>query len=274
MKKIALYLVIAFTSIQLSAQAEPILKSKKGNYILPQTGDWGIGVNADPFLVYLGNMFFIDNINQAPVFEPNNLDQSITVKYFKDEKHAYRFGLMLQNRYQGVKIDVEDLNPNAAPNAKVNNFIRTSHINVMLSAGLERRRGASRLQGIYGAQANIGYGSGDRMWYKYGNDMEYYSAAVGPTRNIRQPQSAPKINIGLSGFVGIEYFFAPKISIGGTFFVTTQYTQELAYTFEVENWDDVEKKSVFETTKIDNRISSFQFFTNNMGGNLQFMFYF
>jgi hypothetical protein len=274
MKKTILIAAI-FTAVQcLQGQAEPILKSRKGHYILPQTNDLGLGINADPMLRYMGNMFNQNATNTPPVFEPGNLDQSITFKKFIDEKNAWRAGLLLQNNYTGTKFDVRNLNPDAAANAVVNDFVRTSIVNIMLSGGREYRRGSSRLQGIIGYKGMLGYSTGNRLWRTYGNRMVHYKDIIDTFRVIKQPQSAPSFTFGASGFVGVEYFFAPKMSIGGTFFLSAMYSIDLPYSTETEIWDNNNQKSVIRIQDINNRQTNFNVSTHNAGGNLQLMFYF
>ena len=70
-----------------SAQAQ--LTSKKGEAYLPAAGDWSIGVDATPFLTYMGG-FFSDSGAMSPSQNFLNANQTIIGKYYKTDKMAYR----------------------------------------------------------------------------------------------------------------------------------------------------------------------------------------
>ena len=64
MKKTALALALAFGISGAFAQD---LTSKKGEPYLPEAGDWSIGIDANPLLNYMGNLFSGNtSINNAP----------------------------------------------------------------------------------------------------------------------------------------------------------------------------------------------------------------
>jgi len=71
------------------------LTSKKGEPILPEEGDWGLGIDATPFLNYFGNFFGKTANNNAPTFDFLTGNQTIVVKYFKDATTAYRGAIRL-----------------------------------------------------------------------------------------------------------------------------------------------------------------------------------
>ena len=96
MKKQLLAFILAFAFGGLSAQ----LTSKKGEPILPEQGDWSIGVDATPFLDYVGN-FLSSGGNSAPTQQFLNAQQTIIGKYFVTESKSYRavlrIGISSQN---------------------------------------------------------------------------------------------------------------------------------------------------------------------------------
>src|SRR6202008_3101413 len=109
MKKSVLALAMAFGVTSAFAQD---LTSKKGEPILPETGDWSIGVSADPFLKYVGNMFSNGGTNQAPTWDNLNSNQTIIGKMMKDEKTAYRAIIRLGKTGATKRANIAD--PNAA----------------------------------------------------------------------------------------------------------------------------------------------------------------
>ena len=71
MKKVGLTLLVALVFV-FSANAQ--LKNKQGETILPETGDWAIGIDAAPILGYFGNMFNANTSNKHELgFLPTGL---------------------------------------------------------------------------------------------------------------------------------------------------------------------------------------------------------
>src|SRR4030095_3666410 len=84
----------------------------------------------------------------------------------------------------------------------------TSGMNINLGAGMQYNRGKGRLRGIYGFEASIGLSS-FKTTYDY-NGTPNNGA-------ILEAKDGSGFSLGVRGFVGAEYFFAPKISISGEF---------------------------------------------------------
>ena len=171
------------------AQAQD-LTSKKGSPILPEAGDWCIGIDATPFFNYLGNFFGKGGsttvttgtvqtashyTNQAPTWNFLANNYTISGKKFIDSKTAYRAAVRLgfnnvtqKNQVKDRSITTAAVYP-AVP-FKVENSWKQSYTNVGLSFGIEKRRGKTRLQGFYGVEGGIGFSSGKNT-YKYGNAL-------------------------------------------------------------------------------------------------------
>ena len=66
MKKVIFTLMIALFAV--AAVTAQDLTSKKGVPILPEKGDYAIGVDAIPFFQYVGNMFNANAFNPGPAF--------------------------------------------------------------------------------------------------------------------------------------------------------------------------------------------------------------
>jgi hypothetical protein len=138
-----------------------------------------------------------------------------------------------------------------ALNQKVDDECYFSTSDITVSAGLEKRRGYGRLQGFYGAEFGVGFIKGNAN-VNYGNSFspKYttdYTAFNLPTAGSIPSMVAPTytvtpgigstetgggpanesrelsidynsiVTFGLRGFVGVEYFIFPKISIGAEF---------------------------------------------------------
>lgn len=242
MKKSILIVALTLGTFGVFAQD---LTSKKGEPILPEAGDWAISMSADPIFTYLGNAFNGSQNHAGP--NTNFLgDQTIVAKKFIDEKSAYRAIVRIgfvSARYKNlVKDDAQNGMTFNFPEkqGQVEDKLTVRNSNIALGVGKEFRRGKTRLQGYYGADAMIWFSSVSAK-YKYGNVMsesnvsstngdgktttptstEWYrpdSIAVGPTstRPLKESNGLV-IGIGVRAFIGAEYFILPKISIGAEY---------------------------------------------------------
>lgn len=227
----------------LSAQD---LTSKKGEPIMPEAGDWGIGIDATPFLEYAGNFFGKTTSNAAPTFN-FFAGQTITGRYFMDAQTALRgslrigFGGNTQNRMVDNRAVPPTASSYPSPDVMVENKLKQSNTAIGLAFGYEKRKGKTRLQGYYGGEVGI-YLSSSKDKFTYGNslnpvttstvvtvdpDDEFPGAAntttmivspgqIGSARAIER-KNGTAFSFGLRGFVGVEYFIFPKISLGGEF---------------------------------------------------------
>ncbi|MDR1865126.1 MAG: hypothetical protein LBR08_06080 [Bacteroidales bacterium] len=205
--------------------------NKRGIAILPKAGDHVIGVSADPFLVYLGNFFGKTTTNASPEFKWD--DVTFYGKYFLEDNRAIRAKLRVgyssdQTKYF-ITNDHISANDPLNPDATTADVVKTGTQGLGLSAGYEFRLGRGRLQGFYGAEVSLGYDK-ENITYTYGNPMTDVNQApttfddtTNPPTEAHKSSRATEtkgglaVNAGLGGFIGVEYFFAPKISIGGEF---------------------------------------------------------
>ncbi len=249
MKKSIALVALAFGVTNAFAQD---LTSKKGEPILPEAGDWGIAVDATPFLNYAGNMFGKTTSNVAPTWNFLTTAQTITGRYFKDAKTVYRGSVRIGVNSNKTRKMVDDrlaaaaLSPTAngypAATAQKENVWKHSNNVIGLAAGMEMRKGKTRLQGYYGGELGV-YVNMTKDKFEYGNTLAATNAAstsvnVDPTDdafagsgNIGTPgingligsarateiKSGTVFSFGLRGFIGAEYFVLPKMSIGGEF---------------------------------------------------------
>ncbi len=183
------------------------LENRKGERFLPEGGDWALSIDATPFLNYMGNMFSQAG-NTAPDFNYLSNNQAIIGKLFKDDATAYRAGIRLGFGTNKVTTPVPS---NTSPDQYVDDVVTTSANNIAISAGLEMRRGKTRLQGYYGAECGIGL-SGGKIKNSYGNSMTEWSDP-----RVLEDKQGSKFQFGIRGFIGAEYFLVPKICLGGEF---------------------------------------------------------
>lgn len=254
----------------LQAQQQPVLKNKRGILILPQRGDFCLGVSANPFLAYAGNLFNNSTSNGSPAFTfaaPNNM---LFGKYMKDNNTAYRGTFTVRVINSSLFTNVPDLSPDAPLNALVTNTQKQRSNNIGLSFGIEKRRGNTRLQGFYGAEASIAYNS-DKRTYAYGNKIEYYDTGF---IRVTELKSSRFFSVGIRGFAGVEYFVAPNFSIGGELGYGPAFRFNGASSQVTEQHDFTNGTSREEVSEIGPKSRSFNLDTDNYNGVIKMLFYF
>jgi hypothetical protein len=231
----------AFAQSETAAPAaaeDHSFKSVRGHEVLPKKGEWALGVSASTFLNYMGNLMNNASGNNAPSFNtaatPNafavgNLGGwGISGKYMKTATMAYRVRLLANvssNSYNNF-VAKSTLTPDPLNPQFVEDKLTINSSAVMVGAGFEKRRGAGRVQGIYGAELLAGL-NGSTRTNTYGNsfsalfpapaatvDFGLGTSGALATRN-KEMSTGTSLLFGARGFVGVEYFIAPKISLGG-----------------------------------------------------------
>jgi len=221
----------------MSATYAQDLTSKKGEPILPETGDWAIAFDAVPFLNYAGRM-----LSNAGATSPNatwtdSNTMTIMGKMFKDEKTAYRAMVRIgygTDTYKGM-VGANGATPPTFPALpqQVEDKAKVSSHAIVLGAGMEMRRGKTRLQGFYGADAML-IKAGTKYSYEYGNAMDATYTNPAST-NFQGQTGQSNLNVGsyvgrateiktgsmfgfgVRGFIGAEYFIFAKMSIGAEY---------------------------------------------------------
>ncbi len=261
------------------------LKSKKGETILPEAGDYAIGFNAAPFLNYVGNMFSQAG-NTAPTANFATPDFSIIGKYFVDAQTAYRGRVRLGfgSSKNSVLTDTSLVaNGGVGKPEDQGNYIedvmKTSYKQITLGAGLEKRKGNTRIQGYYGGELLISFG-GTSSTNSYGlemNDKTIQYSNVGTSR-VLSVSGGNTFGLGVRGFIGAEIFVFPKLSIAaeygwGLMMATTGETVT-----KTENWQfassTATEPSLVETEVKTGGGSTFGIDTDNNGGQLNIIFHF
>lgn len=283
-KRIFLLVGLAFTTLNAAAQEneeqENDLKSKKGLVILPESGDIALGVDALPFLNYVGNMMNGATGNSSGFRFVDNT-QTIFGKYFLSKETAVRaaFRIGVFSNETGNYVRAMDA---TSPNDEVLDTRTQNFNNFSLSGGLEKRRGKTRIQGFYGVEGFIGVSSAT-INYDYGNAFTSSNPSVFFTNNFNsgsELQGSSRIlqstvgtawSFGVRGFIGVEYFIAPKLSLGGEFGWGPSYTSQ------ADGINITERTNFGEVELIEERTgggSGFNMDTDNMFGAIKVLFHF
>ena len=258
------------------------LVNKSGHLILPEKGDFGLGFNTSPLFDYTSSLF-------ADTLMPFNMiwndeSQAIYAKYFINKYRAVRGGLRLglNNTTVNNLVDNDEIGPGQA-GIQIADILKTNRANLLLSGGVEFRRGKKRIQGIYGGELMFSINSSKKR-YTYGNEFSINN--INPTstdftdftvnsQGIRVVSEKNKANIqfGLLGIIGLEYFIAPKISLSTEYRIGLMINKNGDYENTKQEFDTADSK-VVDITEIIAGSSSFGIDTDNNGGAIRLMFHF
>jgi len=252
------------------------LTSKKGETILPEEGDYALGFDANPFLNYVGN-FLNQSGNTAPDADfVSGSNLSIVGKMFKDAQTAYRGRVRLGFGNTSRTFQVMD---DANPDEYVEDKITTSYTSISLGGGLEKRRGNTRVQGLYGGEALVNLNSFSRT-AEFGNEMANGGATSvtdftsGTTNfvNNRTTSTSTGMGIGVTvrGFAGIEIFVFPKTSIAFEYGWGVGFNTQGGGETENESWNSTEATT---NTTTGPKTSMFGIDTDNGSGRLTILFH-
>lgn len=265
-----------------SSSSEPMV-NKKGHVILPEAGDIGIGMDAVPFFRYAGNLMNA-NTNNSPNtgfarVQESTIQNTLYGKYYLKDNMAIRARLRIGHTTNTTNAQVrEDGIGFNVPDAFVSDE-RTQKINQnAVGAGVEFRRGHNRLQGYYGGEAIVSWGN-TKDSISYGNDLSQSNATPTSTNFLGLNNNAGRVlsresnqifGWGVRAFGGVEYFIAPKISIGAEFGWGLQVTNRKnnkttyeRYTLEYEVY-----------TIEDGNTSTINLDTDNFDGSINVFFHF
>ena len=306
-------ILLASACMMLASTTYVDAKKPEKDY-LPEAGDVTIGVNAIPFLNYLGNMFgkvHENDINPVeiggvPAFNKgvipglDNPTMSIFGKYFLTDKTAIRLNVGIGINSQTQSNYVQDdaaVAENPLSVDLVEDTYKYRNAGMSVAVGYEWRRGSKRLQGFWGGQAILAY-SNSKHFFGYGNAITelnqnptstnaWANADILIDENNVILEPFPNINnnvggnsrllmqsdgrswtYGVGGFVGVEYYIAPKISIG------CEMSLNLLWTTGSKKYQKSERfnpdfNRVEENTRWTGKSDSgFRFGTENIGTSL------
>jgi hypothetical protein len=283
--------VVATVTTTSTPPAEPV--SKKGYPILPKGGDFGLGFNAIPFLEYAGNFLSgktgTNTITTNTFVSNNSLNQQITGKYFLGSPdQSYTSLMAIRGRFRvadnnSVTRNVQPLDNLTIPdpNITVQDQFTSNTFRTELGVGLEWRRGSGRLYGIYGGEVNFLY-STNSSTAEYGNAFSvnnqtptstaYISGANAGERGVAV-NGLKTVGAGVRAFVGVEYFFMPRMSLSGEFTYGLNYTTTGSGSTEFQGWNAI-TGTTYTRTVTNPGSRGFTLDTSNVGGAINLFFYF
>lgn len=300
MKQLKYLVLAALTLVTVTARSQ----ETEVQYT-PKTGNYAISVSAVPMTQYIGQFF-----NGAAA---NNLDEfggqtyiggdvktapfrkiaplmSISGKYFLDKETALRvnLGLIYQRTYrQTYSRDDAAFALNPFSKQKVIDTRLNSNTGMSLMAGLEKRVGKERLQGVYGAGLLFAMNNVYNK-YTYGNAITEINqspslsnggnvaamSGFSSNRLLKDYNLGASMHAGIVTFVGVEYFIIPKMSIGGEVNFTALASFDQAQYQDLEGFSTVDIARREWTELVSPSSNQITVGTGNIGGNVTLNFYF
>ena len=277
-------------------------QEKAEKQYLPEEGDWAIGIDVVPLLKYVGNAFNgsqeneIESLGGAP-FTKNHKnfrnrmlmpDVSIMGKYMLTDEWALRanVGIMVRSEYDRryVKDDKAAL-LNPLSNDKVIDKAHHSRNGMSIAVGAEYRKGSKRVQGVFGAGLLFAF-QNDKTTYSWGNEMTTINqnpsiafdrnneTMLGDNRILKNNGQGSDFYTGITGSAGVEWFIAPKISLGAEVNLSLYYLFGNQTYIESEGYNTSTQKIETRTDLVSPGNRGFYIGTESLGGSLNMTFYF
>jgi len=275
-------IAIVATSFAQDVAPEKVV-NKNGVAILPEAGDIAVGIDMVPFMNYVGN---IANQTANNSYNGRFLSNGSTLfaKYFLQKDMAVRGRLMISNTTNQYKQYVQDdaalyADPNSADMVvDVRKYVAHDYI---LGVGVEKRRGKGRLQGFFGAELNLAFGS-DKNVYTYGNNFSeinqnpttnnFFTGNITANGRLLEEKGNSYFGVGLGAFIGVEYFIMPNIALGSEMGWGINYTSFSQSTNTEEIWNGNTTEEITNLNSPGDK--RFGYGLNNPTATLYLMFHF
>jgi len=267
-RKLLISLFSLTVAVFCFGQSDTLLLNKKGKPILPQKGDFAVGISANPIFDYLGNMLSSSGNNglRAGLLNGN----TIFGKYYLSAESAIRLKFSIYSNINSYSNSIVD---DKNPLAKVEDKMNYNNTSFQFMPGFEKHRGNGRLQMSYGGELLLGFSTYSRD-FTYGNEFSEENKSPTSTYDITTSATTYRfsarpigsgfhnLNFGVRGFLGLEYFILPKVAIGSEIGITYNHIISKNYIDKIESWDfnrdefsttsSKGQRSVSNTINIDN----------------------
>lgn len=256
---------------------------------LPKKGDWAVGFDVTPVIKLIGGINVADvKLGGVPWIQDNmtNLmpELSVNAKYMLTDKIGLKanVGLLLRSQTQ-AEYAVDDaahaLNPMSED--KVEDMMKTFNSGITIMVGGEYRVGKKRVQGVFGAGLLLAM-QNTTTTYKYGNAMTPLNqnpsvGLTGYTYNGGRKLSEngnPYYYTGLIGSMGVEWFVAPKISLGAQVDLSAYAIFKSKRYVDSERFDTATGSVVNRTDLNEPGSVDFHIGTDSISGSINMVFYF
>lgn len=292
MKKLLIMIAMAgFTSAAMAQ--ETTLTSKNGTPILPEPKNWGIGFDASPFFDVIKGVFSSSDSSGADYARfTKNHPLTLYGKLVRDNNTMWRVSARIN--FGSDKTNYVTLLDSAGGSFTTpqygNDVVKSSRAGVALGFGIEKRRGNGRLQGYYGPEVMIGYNtSKSKTTYANGFSEENQIPTISPAFQVQanngrvvETNYGSQFDFRLRAFMGVEYFFMAKASLGLELGWGLSYTTTGEPDTQIEYWDPnlnsgsggINKQRIPGDGNYVGKTSGFNADADNAYGALNLIFYF
>lgn len=278
-KSVFFILAISISLNILGQDNESSQRNSTTKSYLPVAGDIAIGVDAIPYINFLGSMFTAGNslnLNKSVIYGKYYLssDAAIRAEFYVNQSTDYDYNYVQ-----------DDANVMSNPNAQVEDMRKRINNGFGVGAGFQKFKGNERLRGTYGATASY-YSYKYKTEFQWGNDMT--ASNTNPTNTIWpnsgtafernlfvKDNGSSSFSLGLIG--GFEFFLLPRICIGAEYGIYYNFNW---YSQEYTTFERVEQTQVREyEIATDPRESNFSFSTrvydsSNAAGRIYLLVHF
>lgn len=272
---------IALCSLPFTAQAQ-----SEEDY-LPKAGDLGLSVSANPLSQIATGVSYTQPL------------VSIAGKYMVSDKSALFLNVGWIYNYNHNNYYANDdaaLYLDPFSRAKVIDTREDQITGLNVSFGGERRIGKGKVQGVFGGGIMYAFSYYDTR-YSYGNaitsinqhptngftDIYGYDESEVPSPNVpgvsyqrylSEFNITPTHYIGLTCYAGVEWFVAPKVSVGAKLYLTAAYRFSSGDYYTAEGYNYLTGQVEEWTELLSPSSHGFRFNRDNVGMDISFNFYF
>ncbi|MGN1240188.1 MAG: hypothetical protein ACI4TV_04865, partial [Paludibacteraceae bacterium] len=280
---------VAFAQGETKPQREKKQLKDYSEY-LPKAGDVAIGFSLNPLANFVGNMFngnewnILENLAGEPMLCPTPDIASIMAKYMLTDQLGLKvnlgFGCNIYSR-NGYIVDEAAVLMNPLSEAKVIDTYKVNKLSGSIALGVEYHVGKQLpVQGVFGAGLLYAVGH-ETHRYKYGNAITELNQTPAYNYDVFQSttvfrdlyymqgrvlsdQAEDLIHrVGAYASVGIEWFVAPRISLGANVNLNICYTLNPARATIYEGWNPLTSQVEQYTELVAPASHGFTFSTDN-----------
>jgi hypothetical protein len=248
MKKTIFFIALFAGSLTAEAQ----MLSKRGEPILPEKGNWGVMFDAVPFIRYAGNALNASGGNSAAATFPNGYENTLVLKKYKADNRALRIKLRVgfaSNSVDSVVVFLGGTNPEPS----VTDGRTVTKKNFVVGIGTQKSVTKGRVSGYFGKELLIALATHDTTYDYGGGPLTQYNwlhtNTFGQERGVTEIVQGTKFSINFHLVFGVEYFFAPKMSLSAEYSWGIGYEKTGEGKQTKEDWDFSSGKIRKTTTK-------------------------
>ncbi len=246
MKKFLLLWAFSLAFFLSSAQTQ-----NNKNY-LPEAGDWGVSFSANPIINLVGNLIRIGSNDNF--YNPLYLGLSKTFRHFTTNDKARVYYISVSGFAERIENDYPITQPQYTI---ISDLYYGIYFDAQMGFGKEKRFTKGKFQTFIGhinlinlkfADQKVEYGDNPDLTvesrYPYSTIFNLknieYPGIIGwgiiPSRILHSTYGRA-VGLGENIYFGLEYFFLPKVSIGGSFYFNLNVDYYFPYVETFERYD-------------------------------------